>query len=142
MEKRKSKIRRLGTLAIFVFLYICFLTCTFAQTEQSPTIVRDDTCEVNLAQFDYLMAASPGLNSLIVIAGLGNGEHSVRYNVRRLSAIKFRLKVDPKLSERLVTAQGERVRGRGRVEIYVNGELRLIYELKKNQDLKVGNCGY
>jgi hypothetical protein len=41
---------------------------------------------------------------------------------------------------RIITAEGERVRGLGQLEFYVGGKLHSIFKVRRNKDLVAG-CG-
>ncbi|MDQ3257578.1 MAG: hypothetical protein M3R15_27450, partial [Acidobacteriota bacterium] len=43
-------------------------------------------------------------------------------------------------SQKLVTAEGERVSGYGRIEVYVGGELVDVFAVEPCKDLPVGMC--
>ena len=68
---------------------------------------------------------------LILVARLGTGESSRSLNQARLSGVEeyvLRRGSDPKY----VIAEGSRVKGLGRLEIYVGGQLAEIMPLRKN----------
>jgi hypothetical protein len=130
----------LKTIGIFTFL-IFNSSFLFAQSRQSPIIMKDTKCEENAAMLDGTVSGLKEGSSIIAVARLGNSEKSAIYNLRRLKVIKDFISLT-KYSKLLVTAQGERIKGRGRVEIYMNGILGLVFELSRNKKLMVGNCGY
>jgi hypothetical protein len=133
-------------LKIGIFIFLLFNSSyTFAQSRREPRgfISRGGTCESNAASFDALHALVQDNSSIIAIAKLGNSENSTIYNLRRLKAIKeYFSQTHPEYYKILVTAHGERIKGRGQVEIYVNGVLDLVFEFSPKQDFKIGNCGY
>ena len=43
-------------------------------------------------------------------------------------------------SQRLITAEGERVQGYGRIEVYIDGELAEVLSVQRFKDLPVGMC--
>ena len=68
---------------------------------------------------------------LIIIARLGTGENSKNLNRRRLSVVEeYVLRRGNDL--RYVLAEGRRVRGFGRIELYVGGELARVLPFEKN----------
>ncbi len=72
--------------------------------------------------------------TIIIIARLGSGEFLRSVARRRLAGAKDYLEaVGGIRRERLVTAQGERVRGLGKVEVYVGGKLYEVFALKRNK---------
>jgi hypothetical protein len=77
----------------------------------------------------------------IVIARLGNGERSRELNRRRLFNVQtFLSRYKTIGAENIVAAEGEKVRGYGRVEIYVGGKLLETLTVLKNEDLMVDCC--
>jgi len=77
-----------------------------------------------------------------LIARLGNGETSRRFNHRRLHNARTYLSYTHGISEKkLVMAEGERVRGLGRIEVYVDGRLIVVFNIERNQDLALGGVG-
>ena len=64
---------------------------------------------------------------IIAVARLGDDEQSVRLNQRRLGFVRNYL-VNRRGWNKLVIAVGERVKGGGRVELYVGG--KLLYVLR------------
>jgi len=70
---------------------------------------------------------------IIVIARLGTGERSGRLNRQRLSGIEqFLTGRVPEV--RYVTAEGSRVNGLGRVELYVSGRLLRTMPIRRNSE--------
>jgi hypothetical protein len=74
---------------------------------------------------------------LIIIARLGDGENWTELNRRRLFNAKET--IVPGFvgveSRRIITAVGERVKGFGRVEFYVGGQMVVEILVKRNKDL-------
>jgi hypothetical protein len=98
-------------------------------------------CEDNsahLATLQDLLSKNTNQNSvLIVIAHLGSGETQRRYNQRRLYNVKKSLNIPEK---NVVLAEGERVKGFGKVEVYWKGELLGVFFVSRNRDLCVDCC--
>lgn len=100
-------------------------------------------CEGNVATLNiaHLKAGETGL--ITFIARLGDGETRRELNRRRLHNVRTYLtselyrKRDPKT---VVVAEGERVKGYGRIEIYIKGVLFDGLAVKRNADLLVGTC--
>jgi len=90
-------------------------------------------CEGAATRLDFAVVNTRKLEGayLILIARLGNGEFSSRLNQTRLaSAEEYLLRRGSDL--KYVLAQGSRVKGLGRLEIYVGGQLVDIMPLRKN----------
>lgn len=128
------------------FAAICivsFLNCVLlAQSSSSAVILREDNnCESNKSYFDYVAVNAGNDKSIIIIARLGGGETSHRYNRRRLHNISTYLNYIRQIpKERIITAEGEPVRSRGRVEVYVGGKLTVVFTVGRNHDLAGGEC--
>jgi hypothetical protein len=102
-----------------------------------------DNCEGNSARLDVVRnkSAAAGENKIAVaISRLGNGEQSRELNRRRLYTIRSYLTAMGLSSQKLVTAEGERVTGYGRIELYIGGELVEVLPVERCKDLRVGIC--
>jgi hypothetical protein len=130
----KKILMILGVITFF----LCFSNYVSAQ---SPIIMSNTKCEENASIFESATSNAKKDSSIIAIARLGKSEKSPVYNLKRLKVIKDYLSYT-KFSKSLVTAQGESMKVNGRVEIYVNGTLALIFEVLAKRSLQVGNCGY
>lgn len=101
-------------------------------------------CELNAAALDSVRnealekVREDGV--VIVIARLGNDETSRVHNRRRLLAVKGYLSRYGLHAQRIVTAEGERVSGYGRVELYIDGKLRIVLLANRNRGLCVECC--
>ena len=90
-------------------------------------------CEGAATRLDYAVLNTRKLEGayLILIARLGTGETSRNLNQARLSGVEeYVLRRGSDL--KYVLAQGSRVKGLGRIEIYVGGQLAEIMPLRKN----------
>jgi hypothetical protein len=100
------------------------------------------SCEENIALLSgsHQVAGKDGL--IIAIARLGNGEHRRELNRRRLhNVLVYLTEFDwQRAPKTVIKAEGERVRGFGRVELYVGGKLLAVLGVKRNGDLLVGSC--
>jgi hypothetical protein len=113
---------------------------SLASAETFQTEVRPINCEHNIARLD-IAHDKAGNGLIILIARLGDGEFNQEFNRRRLhSARKYLSAYAVRAEEMIITAEGERVRGYGRVEIYVEGKLFDILAVRRNADLSVGSC--
>jgi hypothetical protein len=80
---------------------------------------------------------------VIIISQLGAGDSRANLHHRRLHNAVARLVGDSPYRiprEKVVTAIGDRVKGKGRVEFYVNGRLVYIVIFKPNEDFRVDCC--
>ena len=114
-----------------------------AQTATSPEefVNIGNSCESNIARLDTVDSEAGEDRLIIVIARLGNGERSRSFNHRRLHNLRTYLRVvRGRAAESIVTAEGARARGRGRLEIYVGGRLIDVLGVGRGEDLSVGSC--
>jgi hypothetical protein len=77
---------------------------------------------------------------VIAIARLGAGESSRALSRRRLENVRVYLREQGVSEQRIVVANGERVNGYGRVEVYVAGKLEGTLLASRNKDLCVDCC--
>jgi hypothetical protein len=109
-----------------------------AQHAESPRIWLgfDGThCETTKAELDRVTQTAGRDKAIIIIARLGSGESSRMINRRRLGGLRDYLEsVRAIAPDKLITAEGERVHGLGRVELYVGGELLMVFTLNRNKD--------
>ena len=99
-------------------------------------------CESNAITLDtvHQIAGEDGL--IIVIARLGNAERKRELNRRRLQNIRsylieFGWRRSPKT---VILAEGDRVEGYGRVELYAAGKLVAVLVAERNRNLSVSSC--
>lgn len=129
--------KRLG-LAFWVVL-----TAHHAAAQVGELKVELGTCESNLATLNVTHQAAEGKDLIIFIARLGDGESRRELNRRRLHNVRTFLtselywKRDPKT---VIVAEGERVKGYGRVEIYIKGILFDAIGAERDRDIRVGSC--
>jgi hypothetical protein len=81
----------------------------------------------------------------IVVSHLGDVEAKPNLNIRRLHNVRtylteFILRKYRRKPETIILAQGERVKGLGRIDFYVKGQLYETLEIRRNDDLIVGTC--
>jgi len=92
-------------------------------------------CETTKSYMDNAVIEAGEDKSIIIIARLGSGEGSSKVVRRRLYTLNGYLVETRGVSkERVITAEGERVRGLGQVEVYVGGKLFIIFKMKRNGD--------
>jgi hypothetical protein len=113
-------------------------TIPSSQVETKPT-----NCEFNISVLTgaHRMAGDAGL--VIMIGRLGKGETKRDLNRRRLhNARTYLTEFGQRSPQTIVTAEGERVDGHGRVELYVGGKLFHVLMTNPNDDLAVGDCSF
>lgn len=114
-----------------------------AQNLSASHPLPPDNCEGNSARLDVVRNKSGAAveNKItIAIARLGSGEQSHELNRRRLYTIRTYLTAMGLPSQKLITAEGDRVKAYGRIEVYIGGELVDVLSVKRCKDLPVGIC--
>jgi hypothetical protein len=113
-----------------------------AKTQPNQFVPSD--CEGNDSTLNvtHQTAAALGPDGIIIaIARLGDGERNRMLNYRRLhNARVYLTEIWHRKPESVITAEGDRVKGYGRTELYVGGKLFDVIAVKPNQDLLVGSC--
>lgn len=113
-------------------------TVPSSQIETKPT-----NCEFNISVLTGAHQAAGDAGLVIMIARLGSGEGSRELNLRRLhNASAFLTEFGHRNPLTIVTAEGQRVDGYGRVELYAVGKLFHVLMINPNDDLAVGACSF
>jgi hypothetical protein len=100
----------------------------------------ENNCESNIDRLNNIDAAGKA-GLIIVIARLGDHEFRKDLNSRRLHNVRaFLREFQRRDGQTIITAEGDMVKGRGRVEFYVEGKLIDSLGVSKNEDLFVGTC--
>jgi hypothetical protein len=138
---------------VFLVAAVCFASFgdVLAQDKKSsePMVIGGSVgvdgayCESAKADFDLIaQVANEKESNVIVIARLGRDEGARSINRLRLSQLRdWLLNVRGYSPDRIVTAEGERLRGLGQVEVYVSGKPFIIYRMRRNKDFFRGNYG-
>ena len=111
-----------------------------AQVNQSK--VEPSNCEYNSHVLNNVHHLGGEKGLIIVIARLGHGERNRALNRRRLQNVRAYLTEsgwnrDP---QTIILAEGERVKGYGRIEFYIHGNLFTVLGVTRNRDFAVGSC--
>ena len=110
---------------------------------QSPRIEASPTnCETHIAILDIAHQDAGQVGLIIMIAHLGDGERSRELSQHRLHSARaylteYRAVRSPGT---IIIAEGERVTGYGRIELYIGGKLHTVFAIRRNADLSVGSC--
>jgi hypothetical protein len=130
-------LRAAGSLAVEVRPVVQSSLAQGPHIEAKPT-----NCETHIAILD-IADQDAGRDGLIIIIGrLGDGERSRELNQHRLHSARaylteYRAVRSPAT---IVIAEGERVTGYGRIELYIGGKLHTVFAIRRNADLSVGSC--
>jgi hypothetical protein len=122
-------------IALAALTICCLMGVTTAQNYQSsePIIIGNDH-ESAKAALDLVAQTVNDGHLIILIGRLGDREYSRRLNRQRLEIAGDYLTATRGVSrERIIRAEGERVRGDGRLEVYLNGKLFMIFKFPRNQ---------
>ena len=100
----------------------------------SPTARGCQRNNINIANLSALLATTK--ERAFVVARLGTGESSHHLNRRRLNEVKSKF-AQLTGANKVILAEGARVRGQGRVEFYLGSEIHFISLMVRNGDF----CG-
>lgn len=126
-----------------LFFTFCLLLVAYPSIAQvSHNRVEPYNCEFNSHVLDNVHHLGDEKGLIIVIARLGDGESNRALNRRRLHNIRSYLtesgwKRDP---QTIILAEGERVKGYGRLEFYIKGNLFTVLGVRRNRDFAAGSC--
>lgn len=127
----------------FALLFLCLTSAARLTTAQDvETNPKPTNCENHIA---VLEAANhdAGKDGLIILMGrLGSGDNRHDLNRHRLHSARAYLTdyLNVRSPNTIIIAEGERVQGYGRIDIYVGGKLYHVFAIKPNADLAVGSC--
>lgn len=130
-------------LVLLFFLLVAYSVPVVTQEPKSkPTDPILHHCEVNDNLLDNAHHLAGDDTIIIAVARLGTGEQNPEVNRRRLHNVKAYLTNFGwrRPRETVITAEGERVNGYGRIEIYVRGGHWATLAVRRNGDLIVGLC--
>lgn len=126
-----------------LLLALCTPTARARQQSEGPKpeVVGNNNCEENRSLFDYVDTKTRGDAFVIIIARPGSGDRVREMNRRRLHNIREYLTYIREVPPRkIIVAEGERVKGRGRVEVYAGGRMVAVFNVGPNEDLNGVDC--
>ena len=130
----------LGTLISSTPIYAQSGRSLTPQIYGEPDGLTGADCEGIMMRLDFVAIAAEEAGkdqTIIIIARFGSGESVRSLNRRRLRQVADYLNRRVS-SDRIITAEGERVRGLGQLEFYVGGKLNIIFKVKRHRDLVKG----
>jgi hypothetical protein len=134
------------TCAISLFWFSVDSSNAQADQFSKPIVIGGDqgidgrNCDSTKSNFDLIAQTAGGEGTIIVIGHLGRGELSRKLVSRRLRNLKDFMYFTRGVSkERTVTAEGERVEGLGQIDVYISGQLFMVFRLSRNRDF-LTNC--
>ena len=124
-------------------LFLCLTSAARLTTAQDvQTNPKPTNCENHIAVLEGANHDA-GKDGLIILIGrLGSGDNKPDLNRHRLHSARAYLTdyLSVRSKNTIVIAEGEKVQGYGRIEIYVSGKLYYILAIKANADFSVGSC--
>lgn len=132
--------------AKLVLLFSLFVATTVTSAQQKPSWEPPkptlNNCETNIHYLDNAHHLAGDDSIIIAVARLGTGETDPNLNRRRLHNVRAYLTqfAWKRAADSVVTADGERVEGYGRIDIYVRGGHWASLAVRRNGDLIVGSC--
>jgi hypothetical protein len=118
-------------------LFCSLSSPALAQTGQSskPTMADGSNNESAKANLDWVAQSAGEDKLIIVIARLGLKESKTRVSRQRLETVRMYLENTRAVPrERIITAEGRRVRGFGQAEIYLDGKLFMVFTFARNRN--------
>lgn len=147
MMKVSKNLKLLIFFPALMFCLIFFSQDAFGQKNSDIIVSDSGNCTENAVYFDTIITKAnpypefPNSSVIILIARLGDGEKSRKYNERRLEVIKAGITASDKDSaKKVITAQGGRVSGKGVVEVYADGQLIAIFKAERKKNIASRNC--
>ncbi len=133
-----------------ILLLLVMVSCAVVSAQEGTSRLNGwgvpnepQNCEMNLQDLEHArnLARQETNGFLIIVARLGDGERRRELNYRRLHNVRLQLTLIGAASDKIVVAEGERIRGLGRVEFYVRGEFIGALPGRRGADICVGCCG-
>ena len=125
--------------ASLVALAFCCIIIGHAAAQSTkisePILVNGDNNEDSKSWLDYLAITAGEDKLIIMIARRGSKEISPKLAWRRLKTASSYLvgeRLIPK--QRTILAEGEVIRGQGRIEVYLDGKLFMVIRFVRNKD--------
>lgn len=133
---RNLAIKVVVTTIVFCSTAVSHSALQYQRTKPLPPAIYNGNSNEDAKLGLDDTAATAGENKLIImIARLGNKESSRNLSRRRLQTARDYLKYTRSIAEqRIVTAEGEPVNGQGRVEVYIGGNLHMIFMMGRNKN--------
>ena len=127
-----EKLKATFIVWLLLVLFLCVSPNSVSQIRGEYIPTRAHNCEDGLLILDMTLieGQKDKESQFIVIAHLGDSERSQRLNQKRLRDVMSYFK--QKGESRVVLASGGRVKGLGRLELYVSGKLLYVLAFPKN----------
>lgn len=132
--------------AVLILIFF-FNVGSFCQTKEEinpkailPTLTEPVGCELNLLYIDHSLGKVSSTNNsiLILIVKLGENEKKSKLTQTRVRNIKNYLKLRGFNNSEVVV--GDKVKGYGKIELYVDGILLYAIPIKNNDNFEILRC--
>jgi hypothetical protein len=135
----KRQVRRANVLLGLLATFFVGAACAFSQ--ELPLVV--ESANKNGEFVGNILAivreqSAKSDNLIILIAHLGNGEVRRDLSQKRMRRVCIGITFDS--CQNFVLAEGERVKGQGSVDIYVDGKLIAVLRSERNRYLCASCC--
>lgn len=118
-------------IALVATVFCCTSLCradTRSLQEPKPRNINADNYEDATLGLDGVAIAAGDKNLIILIARRGNHELSSGLTRRRLKVARDYLRYSRAIpDERIISAEGDAVDARGRIEVYIEGKLFTVF---------------
>lgn len=131
--------------SVIIFGVVLFIGCLQSEAySQKVEAEQSFHCEENSIRLDIAANVIKGEKErekkILLIARLGKKETDLYLSARRIFTVRKYLAAQGVKEGRIVGAFGEKTKGLGRIEIYLNGYIFEIIILGYLEDLPVGYC--
>ena len=126
---KRSFLRTISLVVVFSCVVLAH-----AQTQTEPILGDGANNEDSKAILDLIAQRAGNEKLIILIARDGDGEPR-KINWRRLgTAVQYLQNTRGIPRSRLIGAEGTRVHGHGKLEIYLDGKLSVVFTFRPNRD--------
>jgi hypothetical protein len=124
-----------------IFMLLAAMAPNLVAQHRASSPAKPHSCEDALLYLDMIALEARKFSQgyIIVIARLGQRENSMRLNKKRLKSANAYL--GGKVENKIVAAYGERAKGFGQLEFYVNGKLLYVLAYPRNVIIDCSGLG-
>jgi hypothetical protein len=129
-------------ILILTFCILADVETALGQSEENrPRIIEKESGDYILSQMDILLnEAYQRKERVYVVSRLGTGEKNIRLNLARLAKAKeyFRVRKVLDMQDKFsppIFAEGENIKGKGRMEFYIGSQLFLVVLAERNKGM-------
>ena len=128
--------------AILAAVLVLLTTASERLFTNAQTALKPTNCENHIRILEGANSVAGKDGMIILIARPGSGDTKPELSRHRLYSARAYLTdyLRVRSPETIVTGEGERVEGYGRLEIYIAGKLYQALAIRPNAELSVGSC--